>query len=102
MGRCPICGGATSCPAGLYEAVERPSWDEILHLPRNAQVPRGYELVNATRRYIQLLPVRKGNLELLLVGSAESERIRAHYGVEGLWVRQVTFAFYVRPRQAGG
>lgn len=99
MERCPVCGGAATCPAGRYEVVERPSWDEILHLPRNAQVPEGYTLVNATRRHIQALPTRKGDLELLLAGSAESGRIRAHYGVEGLWVRQCTLAFYVRRRK---
>ena len=37
-------------------------------------------------------------LQLKLVGSAQSGRIRAHYGVQGSWVGQCTFAFYVLPR----
>lgn len=98
MARCPVCGGATSCPDGWYEIVKRPTWDDILDISRNQEVPEGYVVVGGNSRRKLAMPVHKDGLELLLTGSMQSERIRAHYGVSGMWVRQVTYAFYVKRR----
>ena len=38
-------------------------------------------------------------LRLELVGSVQRGRVRAHYGVDALWVGQCTYAIYVLPRE---
>jgi len=97
MKRCPICGGATTCPAGLYEEV----------LPARPYLTTAKEPKEGHRafpqglgpRYYYLLPervvVEGKEYELEVVGTAQMGRIKAHYGVEGTWVKMTTYAFYV-------
>lgn len=99
---CPVCRGVTTCPGGSYEEVLPVQGEEILFLDRKTPLPEGYVATHWKRRYYYALPRRKGEYELLLTRTRQAERMRAHYGVQGVWVGQCTYAFWVKPRRRGG
>lgn len=103
MSKCPICGGANTCPAGKYSSVRAPEPGDIATIEVDAPVPPGWIATHRTRRSrVVVREVGQDGMELLLVRSAQSARVRAHYGVEPTWVGQCTYAFYARRRRRHG
>jgi hypothetical protein len=100
-GRCRICGGASTCPAGLYKRVREVGEGEINIFPRWEDVPRGWKVTHAKKRGYYALPVRAGEWELVVVGTAQASRVRAHYGISPRWVGQCRYAFYAIPAAPG-
>ncbi len=105
MERCPVCNGATTCPAGRYTEVIPVEDGDITYLPNTQEnkdlawkleAEGTHRWTHTTGKNLYLLPTRKGDYRLLLVGSAQEGRIRRHYGVEGKWVGQCTYAFWVK------
>jgi hypothetical protein len=100
-GRCQICGGASTCPAGLYKRVREVGEGEINIFPRWEDVPRGWKVTHAKKRGYYALPVQVGEWELVVVGTAQASRVRAHYGISPRWVGQCRYAFYAIPAAPG-
>ena len=100
-GRCEICGGASTCPAGLYKRVREVEEGELRVFPRREDVPPGWEVTHAKKRGYYALPARVGEWELVVVGSAQASRVRAHYGISPRWVGQCSYAFYAVPAAPG-
>jgi hypothetical protein len=99
--RCEICGGASTCPAGLYKRVREVEDEELRVFPRREDVPPGWEVTHAKKRGYYALPARVGEWELVVVGSAQASRVRAHYGISLRWVGQCAYAFYAVPAAPG-
>lgn len=99
--RCPICGGASTCPQGQYKEVLEVREEDILRLKPEEKVPAGYRVTHYRKREVYALPLRKtvNNREyrLQLVGSAQRWRVQAHYGILPTWVGMVTYAFWAIP-----
>jgi hypothetical protein len=100
-GRCEICGGASTCPAGLYKRVREVEGEELRVFPRREDVPPGWRVTHAKKRGYYALPARVGEWELVVVGSAQASRVRAHYGISPRWVGQCAYAFYAVPAAPG-
>ncbi|RTH03700.1 hypothetical protein CSW47_08385 [Thermus scotoductus] len=86
----------TTCPANRYKEVKQLEPGDVLILDWDQEVPEGYVVTHYKKRGRYAVPERKGEYELLLVGSAQEWRIRRHYGAEGRWVGQCTYAFWVK------
>lgn len=97
--RCPVCGGATTCPEGKYRNVRAAVEDvDTRTIPRHAPVPEGWG-VSHLRKHSKII-VRdrdEEGRELHICGSADCWRIQAHYGIEPLWIGQCKYAFYSDP-----
>lgn len=99
MRRCPVCNGATTCPEGQYLEVRPLEAGDVLYLGHGQEIPPGLRVTHRTKRALYALPVQKGPYRLLLVGTAQAGRIRAHYGVRPTWVGMARYAFWVIPAQ---
>ena len=97
MARCEVCGGATTCPRGRYLKVRPPMEGEVLWLRPDEDPGPGWVRTHTRKREVcWVREVGFDGLRLQLVGSAQRGRIRAHYGAEGLWVGQCTFALFAQ------
>ncbi len=99
--RCKICGGASTCPAGLYKRVREVEEGELRVFPQWQDVPPGWKVTHAKKRGYYALPVQVGEWELVVVGTAQASRVRAHYGISPRWVGQCRYAFYAVPAAPG-
>jgi hypothetical protein len=100
MKRCEICGGGKfTCPAGAFDFVRDPHEDEIRYAGPNDQLGPDWVLASSwgIGRGGSIWIRRQGQdgTTPLLVGSAQSGRISAHYGVKGTRVGYCLYAFYV-------
>ena len=96
MERCPICGGATTCPEGRYEAIRPPKPEESRFIPHDEPIPPGW-VVTHVRKRGRYIYKRDGDdgYKLEIVGRAQSDRIYAHYSVAAEWCGQCSYALYV-------
>lgn len=89
-GRCPICGGATTCPANDYAEVwagEAPAYPL-----RYSHGDRGHRSPDTSRE-----PPLPPGWTWEFIRSRQSGRIRAHYPeAQPQWVSQCTYALAVR------
>lgn len=94
--RCQICDGDTTCPAGVYEQVRAPTYEEVMYTDEY-YVP-GYRCTHLRRgRYWQMRLVDDQGWRLYIIGWAQSRRVYAHYGVEAIWCGQIRYAIYAVP-----
>lgn len=99
MAKCPICGGSTKCPAGRYLEVRELEQGDVLILDKDVPLPPNYIATHRKAKGYYAVPLQKGGYRLLLVGTAQAGRIKAHYGAEGRWVGTTTYAFWVVDRE---
>ena len=94
--RCEVCGATFGCPGGRYLRVRSPKPGEIIYLSPDENPGEGW--VRTTVRKHDAVWVRRqgeDGMTLLLARSAQSGRIKAHYGVEGTRVGHCLYAFFV-------
>ena len=84
---CPVCGGATTCPAGdTIVAVRK---NDILQIHSGHLVPPGYMVTHRRKRYSIAIPAAA-----TVVGTAQSDRVVAHHlSLLRVWVGQCSYAF---------
>ena len=84
---CPICGGATTCPAGATITAVRRS--DIRQIYTGDPVPPGYVVTHRNLRYRIAVPIGA-----TIVGTAQSDRIVAHNPhLRRVWVGACSYAF---------
>ena len=84
---CPICGGATTCPAGdTIVAVKK---NDIRQIPAGDTVPAGWVVTHRRKRYSIAVPAGA-----TVVGTAQSDRVVAHNPhLRRVWVGACSYAF---------
>jgi hypothetical protein len=101
MDRCPVCGGAFKCPGGLYDYVRDPMEGEIRYAGPDDDLGPDWVLASSWKigRGGSIWVRRRGDdgAEPIIMGSADSGRVHAHYGVHGTRVGHCRYAFYVVP-----
>lgn len=98
--RCPVCGGADTCPEGLYVEVRSARDDEILDLRPGESPGPGWTKTHITSRYHRWVRERgKDGFELERVGSKQRWRVQDHWpDAEPTWVGMCDYAIYVKRR----
>lgn len=90
MKKCPVCGGAETCPDG--DPIRTVKEDDILELRHDAKIPAGYQVMHRTRRCIIAVPEK-----VTIAGTAQSDRILAHNPhLRKAWVGQCAYVFLPR------
>jgi hypothetical protein len=96
--RCEICG-STKCPDGLYSFVRDPKEGEVRYTGPDEDLGADWILASrwTTGRGGSIWVRRVGDdgTTVILVRSAQSGRIHAHYGARGTRVGHCLYAFYV-------
>ena len=84
---CPICGGATTCPAGdNITAIRR---CDIMQITAGDPVPAGWVVTHSRKRYFIAVPAGA-----TVVGTAQSDRVVAHHThLRRVWVGACSYAF---------
>ncbi|GIV53152.1 MAG: hypothetical protein KatS3mg038_3673 [Candidatus Kapaibacterium sp.] len=99
MKRCPICGGADTCPAGQYTPGSfRPVLDdEIIRADRPLD---GHALTHkSSGRYWCVPLVDAAGWRLVRMGTSAARRFTLHYHIRPTWVGQCDYAIYVAPQE---
>lgn len=87
MRKCPICGGAETCPQG--DVIRTVSKADILEIGAKERVPEGYQVTHWTKRSSLAVPIWA-----TIVGTAQSDRVIAHNpNLRKVWIGQCTYAF---------
>ncbi|GIV51406.1 MAG: hypothetical protein KatS3mg038_3150 [Candidatus Kapaibacterium sp.] len=99
MKRCPICGGADTCPAGQYTPGSfRPVLDD--EIIRAAEPLDGCALTHRVAgRYWCIPLVDQCGWRLVRMGTSAARRFALHFGTRPTWVGQCDYALYVSPGQ---
>mgnify|MGYP005858084995 CR=1 FL=1 len=84
---CPICGGATTCPAG--DTIVPVRLSDIRQIYTGDPVPAGWVVTHRNLRYRIAVPAGA-----TIVGTAKSDRIVAHNPhLRRVWVGACSYAF---------
>lgn len=85
--KCPVCGGATTCPAGGTITIL--GRNDIRYINSGDPVPPGWIITHRRKRYIIAVP-----FGTIIVGAAQSDRILAHYPyLRRVWVGPCSYTF---------
>lgn len=105
--RCEICGGADTCPLRDLSTASVVLTAEAAHTHYGPDSPgcggacdarppcEGFE-GRGFHGHRTVIVLARDGFEVRYTGSKGEGRMRAHFGVSGLWVGQCRYAFYVR------